>query len=60
MLRHETDGLHATLVQKASKRATDDLGNCVDRLAEGENTCKPVYDTFSIVYDELTASAVDS
>ena len=55
-LRHETDGLHANLVQKAIKRATDDIGNCVDKLAEGENTSKPHYDTFSIVYDKRAAT----
>jgi IS605 OrfB family transposase len=55
-LRHETDGLHANLVQKAIKRATDDIGNCVDRLADGENTGKPEYDTFSIVYDKRAAT----
>jgi IS605 OrfB family transposase len=55
-LRHETDGLHANLVQKAIKRATDDIDNCVDRLAEGENTSKPEYDTFSIVYDKRAAT----
>ena len=55
-LRHETDGLHANLVQKAIKRATDDIGNCVDRLADGENTSKPEYDTFSIVYDKRAAT----
>src|SRR6056297_3144056 len=37
-LRHHTDGLHANLVQKAMKRATEDIGNCVDRLADGEKT----------------------
>ena len=55
-LRHETDGLHANLVQKAIKRATDDIANCVARLAEGENTTKPEYDTFSIVYDKRAAT----
>ena len=55
-LRHETDGLHANLVQKAIKRATDDISNCVDRLVEGENTSKPHYDTFSIVYDKRAAT----
>jgi putative transposase len=55
-LRHETDGLHANLVQKAIKRATDDIDNCVDRLAEGETTSKPEYDTFSIVYDKRAAT----
>ncbi len=55
-LREETDGLHANLVQKAIKRATDDIGNCVGRLAEGENTSKPEYDTFSIVYDKRAAT----
>ncbi|SDF57032.1 RNA-guided endonuclease InsQ/TnpB family protein [Halorientalis regularis] len=55
-LRDETDGLHANLVQKAIKRATDDIGNCVDRLAEGETTSKPEYDTFSIVYDKRAAT----
>jgi IS605 OrfB family transposase len=55
-LRHETDGLHANLVQKAIKRATDDISNCVDRLVEGENTSKPEYDTFSIVYDKRAAT----
>ncbi|WP_277543842.1 RNA-guided endonuclease InsQ/TnpB family protein [Haloarcula laminariae] len=55
-LREETDYLHANLVQKAIKRATDDIGNCVDRLAEGENTSKPEYDTFSIVYDKRAAT----
>ena len=55
-LRHETDGLNANLVQKAIKRATDDIGNCVDRLADGENTSKPQYDTFSIVYDKRAAT----
>jgi IS605 OrfB family transposase len=55
-LRHETDGLHANLVQKAIKRVTDDIGNCVDRLADGENTSKPEYDTFSIVYDKRAAT----
>jgi IS605 OrfB family transposase len=55
-LRHDTDGLHANLVQKAIKRATDDISNCVDRLADGENTSKPEYDTFSIVYDKRAAT----
>jgi putative transposase len=55
-LRHETDGLHANLVQKAIKRATDDIGNCVDRLADSETTSKPHYDTFSIVYDKRAAT----
>ncbi|MES3516807.1 MAG: transposase, partial [Natronomonas sp.] len=55
-LRDETDELHANLVQKAIKRATDDIDNCVDRLAEGENTSKPEYDTFSIVYDKRAAT----
>jgi len=55
-LRHETDGLHANLVQKAIKRATDDISNCVDRLAEGETTSKPHYDTFSIIYDKRAAT----
>ncbi|WP_323677292.1 transposase [Halorubellus sp. PRR65] len=55
-LREETDYLHANLVQKAIKRATDDIGNCVDRLAEGENTSQPEYDTFSIVYDKRAAT----
>ncbi len=55
-LRHDTDGLHANLVQKAIKRATDDIGNCVERLADGANTSKPEYDTFSIVYDKRAAT----
>ena len=55
-LREETDYLHANLVQKAIKRATDDIDNCVDRLADGENTSKPQYDTFSIVYDKRAAT----
>ncbi|PSQ44406.1 transposase, partial [Halobacteriales archaeon SW_7_68_16] len=55
-LREETDGLHANLVQKAIKRATDDIDNCVDRLADGENTSKPEYTTFSIVYDKRAAT----
>ena len=38
------------------KRATDDIDNCVDRLADGENTSKPDYDTFSIVYDKRAAT----
>ena len=48
--------MHANLVQKAIKRATDDIDNCVDRLADGENTSKPEYDTFSIVYDKRAAT----
>ena len=55
-LREETAYLHANLVQKAIKRATDDIDNCVDRLADGENTSKPHYDTFSIVYDKRAAT----
>ena len=55
-LRDETDNLHANLVQKAIKRATDDIGNCVDRLAKGDNTSCPHYDTFSIVYDKRAAT----
>jgi IS605 OrfB family transposase len=55
-LRKETDELHANLVQKAIKRATDNIDNCVDRLANGENTSKPEYDTFSIVYDKRAAT----
>jgi putative transposase len=55
-LRHETDGLHANLVRKAIKRATGDIANCVARLTEGENTSKPEYDTFSIVYDKRAAT----
>ena len=55
-LREATDNLHADLVQKAIKRATKDIGNCVDRLADGENTSQPHYDTFSIVYDKRAAT----
>jgi hypothetical protein len=55
-LREETDTLHANLVQKAIKRATDDIDNCVERLADGENTSKPYYDTFSIVSDKRAAT----
>ena len=55
-LREETDYLHANLVQKAIKRATDNIDNCVDRLADGETTSKPHYDTFSIVYDKRAAT----
>jgi len=55
-LREETDYLHSNLVQKAIKRATKDIGNCVDRLADGENTSCPNYDTFSIVYDKRAAT----
>jgi hypothetical protein len=55
-LREETDELHANLVQKAIKRAIKDIGNCVDRLADSENTSQPEYDTFSIVYDKRAAT----
>ena len=55
-LREETDYLHANLVQKAIKRATDDIDNCVDRLADSENISKPYYNTFSIVYDKRAAT----
>jgi len=55
-LREETDRLHANLVQKAIKRATDDIDKCVDRLADDEDTSKPEYDTFSIVYDKRAAT----
>jgi IS605 OrfB family transposase len=55
-LREETDYLHTNLVQKVIKRATDDIDNCVDRLADGEPTSKPHYDTFSIVYDKRAAT----
>jgi IS605 OrfB family transposase len=55
-LREATDYLHANLVQKAIKRATDDIDNCVDRLADGETTSQPEYDTFSIVYDKRAAT----
>ncbi len=55
-LREETDELHANLVQKAIKRATKDIDNCVDRLAESQNTSQPEYDTFSIVYDKRAAT----
>ena len=51
-LRHETDSLHANLVQKVTKRATDDIGNCIDRLADDENTSKLEYDTFRIICDK--------
>ena len=55
-LRDETDYLHANLVQKAIKRATDDIDSCVDRLADGDNTSKPEYNTFSVVYDKRAAT----
>jgi len=55
-LREEADGLHANLVQKAIKRAIKDIDNAVDRLADGENTSRPEYDTFSIVYDKRAAT----
>ncbi len=55
-LREETDSLHANLVQKAIKRAVTDIDNCVDDLANGENTSCPTYDTFSIVYDKRAAT----
>ncbi|MFC4542790.1 RNA-guided endonuclease InsQ/TnpB family protein [Halosolutus amylolyticus] len=55
-LRKETDGLHANLVQKAIKRAIKDIDNCVDDLANSENTSRPEYNTFSIVYDKRAAT----
>lgn len=55
-LREETDYLHANLVQKAIKRAIKDIDNAVGRLADGENTSRPEYDTFSIVYDKRAAT----
>jgi len=55
-LREETDQLHANLVQKAIKRAIKDIDNCVDRLADGESTSCPEYDTFSIAYDKRAAT----
>ncbi len=55
-LRQKTDYLHANLVQEAIKRATDDIDNCVDRLADGKTTSKPEYDTFSIIYDKRAAT----
>lgn len=55
-LREETDGLHANLVQKAIKHAIKDVDNCVNNLADGENTSRPEYGTFSIVYDKRAAT----
>lgn len=55
-LRDETNNLHSNLVQKAIKRTTDDIDNCVDRLADGDSTSCPYYDTFSIVYDKRAAT----
>lgn len=55
-LHCDTNGLHATLVQKIIKRATDDTDSCVDRLTDGENTSKPEYDTSSTVYDRRAAA----
>lgn len=55
-LRAETDSLHANLVQKAIKRAIKDIDNCVSDLADGENTSRPEYNTFSIVYDKRAAT----
>jgi len=55
-LREETNNLHSNLVQKAIKRATDDIDNCVDRLADGDSTSCPHYDTFSIAYDKRAAT----
>jgi len=55
-LRDETDNLHSNLVQKAIKRATKDIDNCVDRLADGESTSCPHYNTFSIAYDKRAAT----
>jgi putative transposase len=55
-LREETDDLHANLVQKAIKRATKDVSNAVDRLADGENASQPEYTTFSIIYDKRAAT----
>jgi putative transposase len=55
-LREETDELHANLVQKAIKRAINNVDNAVDRLADGVHTSRPEYDTFSIVYDKRAAT----
>ena len=55
-LREETDYLHSNLVQKAIKRAIKDIGNCVGDLANSENTSRPEYDTFSIIYDKRAAT----
>ena len=55
-LREDTDYLHANLVQKAIKRAIKDIVNCVDRLADGEKTSQPHYDTFSIACDKRAAT----
>ncbi len=55
-LRDETERLHANLVQKAIKRAIKDVDNCVARLANGEKTSCPEYNTFSIIYDKRAAT----
>ena len=46
-LREETDCLRANLVRKAIECVTDDVGNCVDRLTDGEKTSQPEYDTLA-------------
>lgn len=57
-LRKETD-LTAHLVQKSIRRAIEAVTGGVEKLQKGENTSQPTFDSWSVVYDNRSASFND-
>jgi putative transposase len=54
-LREETD-LTANLVQKGIRRAIEAVQSGVKKLKKGKNTSQPYFDSWSVVYDERSAT----
>ncbi|MFB6228600.1 MAG: RNA-guided endonuclease InsQ/TnpB family protein [Halobacteriales archaeon] len=54
-LREETD-LTANLVQKGIRRAIEAVQGGVEKLKQGEQTSQPEFDSWSVVYDNRSAS----
>jgi IS605 OrfB family transposase len=55
-LREDTDYMHANLVEKGIRRATEATKSGVARLKNGEMTSQPHFDAWSVVYDKRSAT----
>ena len=55
-LREDTDSLHANLVQEAIRRAVHATKSGVDRWKKGKRTSQPEFTSWSIVYDDRSAT----
>ena len=55
-LRRETDDLHANLLQKAIRRAVEAVKSGVERWEKRQRVSQPHFDSWSVVYDERSAT----